>query len=86
MPDQTTTKARSKFLGQIAKSVPSAPLPMRMTLTELNALFVDMRAAVKTGRGPGVKGDDGIDVEFVFLPGDGNGRADAIQIVATYGG
>jgi hypothetical protein len=88
MPDndtQTEGRKRSKYLGAAQKIVPTAPLPMKIPMPELKELLEALRAEVKAGRGRDHRGEEGIMAEFVYLPGDGNGRPDHIQIVASYG-
>jgi hypothetical protein len=78
-------KPRSKYLGAAQKTVPTAPLPMEIPMSDLKELLEDLRAEVKAGRGREHRGEAGIMAKFVYLPGDGNGKPDHIQILASYG-
>jgi hypothetical protein len=85
--NETATERRkgSKYLGSVQKIVPTAPLPMKMPMQEVKELLEALRAEVKAGRGRDHRGEEGIMAEFVFIPGNGNGNPDHIQIVASYG-
>lgn len=88
MSDTTVTegrKPRSKYLGSKSATVPTDPLPMEIPMSELKLLLEGLRADIKAGRKGNQRGEEGIMAKFVYLPGDGNGRPDHIQIVASYG-